>query len=1433
MLGRSKCNQPRSSRLRRGFPSAYVCVASGFAVVAPWLVGDALVLRANAQQTTEAAVADSPTARALLEDLNAQAKENPNEAARLARRLLDEYGDVLVRTGEAREELFRSAADAVEDRLLSDPTLLERFRDLERRNAQAMLLERGAEETARRRRLTEAGLDASLEIIEKQLIEDRAEEALAALGRLAKHPDLTQDRARAAAVFRGLAAARLGLLPQRDEALAELRALGAPPAVVANVERMVRETQPRTLAPGSRVRTVFERTKDGEVPTSAWRQVWEMPLERSLFRRLFESTRDGDAAARNARNSATFMTAAPVVRGSIIYVHDGESVRAIDADSREELWSRSLGLSGADREVGTVSDLSSLAVDDDAVVSFVGHAFSNARSGTARVWCLEPADGSVRWTVDLDGLEGRAELAGLFPVAAPVLTADATIVLARKPTQRLEQVDWLLALDRRDGHVLWARSIAGAPGTRAIAGRRQAGMTLDGDAVVVGTPLGAVARVRVCDGGVDWLRRFPVPLRESRFSAEPWEQSSPVVVGNRVVWISPEEAEVVALDRTTGRLLEARPIGPGSAWASPRYLAVVDQEGSTPLILGVGSDLVAFEANDLSKRRWALSEMLAAKSIRRTGGDNRQGIRGRVTTSGAHVFVPGVEDALIVDAVAGDLHALLQEQSPTNAVLCDDRVVAAGDLSLRVLMPPDRAEEILRARLARSPQDPAAAVALMLLALRSDRPMIALEAAEQARRAIEGGAGTDAIRAELLDALLGIAAGHPELATRAFEIAAFLANTPARSVRVEFARGDTQRAVGDAKGAVSIWRAIAADERLADELLSFDRIERSVRTEALRRIARVTARDTELTQSIEQEAADVLTQLRMKNATPSEFTRFVMSYPRTRAGADAAIALDAMPRGDTARGALNNPSPATAYAAVHAAMTDALLPPARRDLVELLVAALVERVPASQRSAVSFHLNRRVGQLLEASGVPADQNSVSPSRPPRLGNVPGAAIELRAQIPRFDGLALLARDPAVVLGLLDGALVRLSGPLLEPEWRLRLEDRDPVILWARDRIVAWQSVSQSGDVALVIDPLTGTVVYATPRPTSLWLGELPRPDSSPTRSPTGLPFQPSQVIPHCDGDSLVLVRRSGDIARFGLMDERPEPTLLHTEIDRIYATCLYDGCLVIAGESSRDRRPAETGELPRARVAVFDARTLTQLAAFEARSGIDIRWVFATALGEVFLGTGEAVERWTIDASGNCRPDFVTTDAQCVVTESPLLLGGNLLLSSRDDVPTFVPLFEGPPRTISLATTADRLDGTSLGYLGVPEGAVASFRNRLLLFAPSTELAGQDASARGGSLLAIAALDHEILRASTLSALARQNPGGVANPGFGVLLERFSLPNGLRMEQQPLVATIEGEPPGRMLVVDDWVILSNRFASLAIPLPAGQVPVPSGVDSTP
>ena len=182
---------------------------------------------ARAQQSAVPAIADSPTALALLEDARAQAADNPAEAARLVRRLLDEYADrvVPVEVRDDGEGLFASAADEAERFLRANPEVLARFRAAEARAAERMLAEAGPGETARRRRLTRAGLDATLVLAELALLADRPEEARANLARLDDHP----DRAAAATAIdalAGQAAARLGDRAGAEAASARLEAAG-------------------------------------------------------------------------------------------------------------------------------------------------------------------------------------------------------------------------------------------------------------------------------------------------------------------------------------------------------------------------------------------------------------------------------------------------------------------------------------------------------------------------------------------------------------------------------------------------------------------------------------------------------------------------------------------------------------------------------------------------------------------------------------------------------------------------------------------------------------------------------------------------------------------------------------------------------------------------------------------------------------------------------------------------------------------------------------------------------------------------------------------------------------------------------------------------------------------------------------------------------
>jgi len=1371
---------------------------------------------ARAQETVPA-IADSPTAQALFDDAQSQAAGNPAEAARLVRRLLDEYRGQVLRVASDPEERFASAGDEAERFLFRHPEVLARFRAAESRGAERLLEERGARVAAAARRLTPAGLKASLALAEAALLRDAPDEARATLGRVASHPDLEGRELIAYEALLAVASRRLGDGAAADAALARLDRLrdepGATDAGRAEIDAaraLARRTARKPT--GSAARSPLVAGDAAEVPAADWREIWSVELDATLFRRIFGPAASAVSArtVERARQDANWMTAVPTVLGRTVFVCEGQRVRALDVDSRDERWSRALGGVGVERDVGGVVDLSAIAVDGGALVVFGGHAFPNARSGPSRVWCLDPSDGAVLWSVDLDGHERRAELSGLYPVGAPILLPEVVVIAGRKSTQRLEQVDWLVALDRADGSVRWASSVAGAPSTRMTAARRHAGLVRDGDGVVVASPLGVTARFRGEDGAIEWLRRVSIPLREQRGSAEPWESGGPVVSGGRVIVLSPDESEVHALDRATGTLLEARPSGLGSGWEAPRYLlgATIGSDGP-PIVLGVGADIVAYDPRDLGSRIWSMSESLREAGVSRAGGENRGGVRGRVGIAGSAVLVPGVEDLLVLALESGRVLARIEGQRPANAVLLADRIVAAGDDALRVLMPSERAETILRARLAASPEDPGAALALLELSRATGRTALAMDSARVGVAAVVRGVGGAAIRSALLDQLVELAAAAPAVGEEAYALAGQLADSPPLRVRLALARGGQLRASGDLAGAADSWSRLAADGELSREFVSAEGVSRSARSVAVRGIARALADDDAVAARRDAAADAALAELLAGDASDAALGAFIEGNPRTRAAAEAAGVL-------SRRGGQG-----LADAALLAVLHDCLVPPARMDLVDEITSRLAgDTAPDRMREAT--RVRRRVAELLVASGLDSPLLGARSVRFPAVGAEPGAGVDLRARLARLTGGAFLGRDPSLILAVADGALVRLDSSAgagqLAAMWRLRLDDRDPTVLHAGRRVVVWQALPGVTDSAVVLDAATGVVEFSTPRSSEIWAAgnDAPeRPDGG--AAPDGGAFVPVQVLPYCDGDSLVLVRRNGDLARFDCMGQGAAPRTARGVLRQVFSASLDDGFLALAGRGGPRSNP-------RPQALCLDARTLEPRHAIEPVSGQEIRWVRATALGEIFLGTAAGIERWVVGADGTPRPVLVTVASDVAATDAPNLLGARILVLDRNDRPLLLPIYDGPIAPLEYPGETDGGEmgqSASLrGLLPLESGLLVHLENRCILLGHDGTVRGVDSMAGERNFAFVLPTQDALLVFNGLGG--RQVPGagaGAFRIDFSYLLQRVDPAKGLRLEGLPLELRCPNQRADRALVVDGWVLLSSSQGTLAVPLP--------------
>lgn len=1381
-------------------------VASSIAILTGLFLAVAPV---GAQQATVPAIFDSPTAQTLLDDARTQASANPSESARLIRRLLDEYPLRLVRTADPREDLHRSAAIEAESFLLANPQVLARFRELESRSAERMLADLGPEAVSLRRCLTRAGLSATLQLAEGALRSGRTEECLELVGRIRQHPDLAGREQLALHAIEAICERDRGA--SGDAARALVAAIASDPAEAALARdasaalALIDRTAPRLAA--DRVRSPLTTGSPSAVPGGDWREIWSLELDESAFRRIFGGA-VGLINPRNverARLDANWMTAAPTVVDRTIYVSEGLRVRAIDADSREERWSRELGVAAVEREFGGIGDLSSVVYDQGAVFVFEGHAFSNARTAGGRIWSLDAETGRTRWVVRIgDDDDGqREELQGLFPVGSPLVFGDTVLVLMRKPTQRLEQVDWVLGLDRDTGAVRWADILAGSAGTRAIGGRRHAGATRIEHGAVVATPLGVIGRLRGADGVFEWLRRFPVPLRDPRFVAEPWEMGGPAVVGDRVVAITPDELEIVALDARSGALLESRPLGPGTSWESPRYLLSSRTSDGLELVLGVGSDLVAFEGRDLSKRLWRLSDRLAESGIAQARLDNRSGIRGRVTAAGDRLMVPCVDRLLFVDVRTGRIESQIEGERPGNPVLLDDRIIVAGDEMLRVLMPPDRAEAILRARLAASPDEPAASLALVDLTLATGRPTLALESARVLESAVARGFGDERLRSDAVDRLIDIARRHPELGDESFAIATRLATASGLRVRLELARGDFLLGAGRAPEAVACWRALSCDPQLGAELVARGSMQRAVRGEALGRLAQFASRDVELAGLLERDAESAVAALADASRTPTALSQVALAHPRTLAGARAV--LDAVAGG--ARDEL-----------LFAAMMDALVPPARLEVVELLEDAIVARAEAAAGAAGSAAARRRVSELLVASGQSRPDLSELPWRNARVGRNPVLGVDLPARLLRTEGDRTDGFSPDAVLLMQGGALTRFSLDNLTAKWSLRLDDRDPLLLWSRERVVVWQSVQALGESALVVDPDSGVPTRPSIRVGELWeAAKLITPDQPDSQfSPDGSSFQPSRIRPHCDGRSLHLVRANGDVARVDLVDARAQPRAKRKALGIVFASALEHGLLILGG---RDGSRADQ----RSVVLVLDSATLEERARFEVRSGTDVRWLQSTPLGELYVGTVGGVEGWRLAPEGGARPFLVTTDSSCVQTGSPVLLGASIVVRDRVDVPLRIPLLGGDPAPIPMPAEPLGRSRTIRGLRAVKEGLLIHAEDRLLLLAHDGSTIGVDSSPRERNFVFALPADGQIVQIDGLGARQVGEDLGVARMEFGYIAQSLSPSAGLRMDAEPFEFTCPNQRADRAFLADGWLLLSNSMGTSAVQLPIEEV----------
>lgn len=1357
----------------------------GLALLAAALSGTTLVVSAPspAQESSLATVGDSATAWQWIQQMEDQARENPAEAARLAQRLLDGYERKLVPAGaeaEADRDLFMSVRERVQRFVLPRPAVLERYRAFESAEAERTLAAGDLEGTAAMRALTAAGLRANLILAERELRAGRFPSAAARLAGLEGHPDLRGEEAAPYWFLRAVAARLLGDGEAAREASARLANLEAPTWIeaLAVVEG---------LAPGP------DGPMGDPAAFSDWQQVWREELPLTPFARTFLVPGPGDPTGRftipgeltapsiRNRDESAWMVIWPVVHGESILVNDGTRIRAIDRFSRRERWGATIVDRGPlESGRGSPGDLLGIGVGEGTAVAFGLAAPGLDRGDGGVVAALDVETGTLRWKVALPSLGGE-EFDRLVPMGFPLVGQGQVIMLARRLTPRLETVEYLLSLDLADGSLRWSTFLSSSGGIRLLNNRPTATPVLADGSILVSSVCGGVGRVDPDDGRIQWYRRFLVPIRDLRLPAEPWEVGGPVVLGDSVFALAPDQSEAVQLDLRTGRSIANLPLGISTTWGSPRRLS---SDGER--IFAIGADVRAIDAAQPDRLLWSFAERNAALVRDLPGSSSRSGIRGRVSLVGEHLLVPTLDRVLFVSTSTGLVERSIPIDFPGNPVL-DARIDApqllvAGVAALSCLMPADAAERAMRARIAARPDDPQSALALLDLAVRGRRLGLALESARLAAAALDGkpdDSATETDRAELLRLLLEAgAAGGPGTAEAepVHALARTIARTPSQRALQRLAEAEWLVARGRQADAVAALRPLFEDAAFENVILE---------VEAGRFLPVPTV------------AADVL-----RSLTPETVAALEAAGPNPLPGTSRSVdvALAAAGSATTALEAMDRLGAAW-RSLPSSPRGDA---DARRIVEAIRTLATREGWNALAAELDAIAAVDHPGAGLVASAFPAVA---------LRGPVP-EAVEMPGRIPLRGESEPAGRPRDGFLIVDDRALAFRAGPDLGIRWRRPLNDRNPVVLaWTPDAVLVWEDSTERGERASLIRRDDGTTIGQTPAARDILsaasLLDAGRPVGQ--EMPNGQTYLAADTIPLVRGDRLVVVRRSGDLAGFSLASlDRPD-WVLSDRLDQVYAMDLLDWGLLLAGQVRTPTRPEGIPTM-----VVLDPSTGVELSRTELPDGI--RWARLGPFGEAVAGSATGIH--AVNAFTGA-PLWSLGGLQGQDTIGATRFGSRLLVRDSVEGLSGVHLRDGwnDPTAFRIRETGS-VGGAVLAEIPASDAIVIHREQRVQLFSPEGVARGEDAIADEREFTHVVPVEGAVVAINALGGRQVPLPDRTGSrTEFPYLLYLLESDRGLRLRTDPAEIRVPGQRIERMLAIDGALVFTSGGSTAVVPIP--------------
>lgn len=1220
---------------------------------------------------------------------------NLDATADVLQRVLDDHPREVTPSGKD-QLLSVSLRKAVEGMLISNPDLLERYRQRQASAAGEMLAQGRLEELARTRLLTTPGLEATLMLARREMLDGHFDASALRLGDLANHPDAGVKpggvwEGRVLTLARELAPYLTS--PARLVELAEL--VGeALPGVKMEVPASA-QVQPSVLLPGVDLPPADLLPRP--IGTGTFADLTPIQVNMGMTRQQAEMI---PAYARALRLW-------PVLTGSSVILTSGPRIWSFDRLTARPRWTvdalaqcgkESVPARGLDPQAGTRTipttdweESTSPALVSGTLVAVVAQDVDPITEGEEIIVGLDPQTGSARWCNGLSALSpdlARANARG------PVLgdSGVALVSLVKEQRERRQRVALLAGVDALTGTLRWSLPVA-STGVLPYAGTQRLADALAVDAGVVyrSDRIGVVGAYRVVDGEPLWVRHLPAPVQAMEASATltPWAMMAPVVAGRSVFVLSPDRERIIELDAGSGGIIAERA---SAELGRPDYLLLVGED-----LVGVGYNRLAV----VPLAKWGIGQVVMSGIVPELG------IRGRVGVAGGRLLVPTEKGVSVINP--GSLRQperWIALESPGTPLATGQGLIVVDDARVHVYSTWEIAALELRRQMSAMPDDPAPALELLSLAERSGRVEEFLPALEQAAgvvgraQGVGRGGAAEVVRGQLIELVLSVAQRQPGAVPagvvleaggvgRALAMIDPIALTPRERAAFLLVRSGVEQA-SDPVRAIADAHAVLDDPLLAGAPWSGKRGSSTAGAEARLRVVQIVAQTGRagygaFDEQFTRERAGL-----GAGASALEVERLAGRFPVAlgvadmwlelagRQGTDLAAQARSLELGLIAAGDIPDASPATVGrlsgmlvknlmgrgldAAAQDAISRALA------LGERGVVAMVDGVGLDLLS-LQAELGARLslGEALPAIGVPSVE---------REAQVLGGWALMEALIRQRDSSS--ARFVAMqhadgrrgLFGLPEGALAREAATGESVPLTALWMDEQPVVerseLFSIDaRGVVYFVADAAGGRLVRVQPgvagqgaVPGAPAWSTEPFGSLFPADPPlRFDQEGAQGRVNTPDagarQVSELIGASDGQTMVLVERAGRAAGFDAQSGRVLWTARLT-LGVVFEASLGPAGLVVGGA-------VQLGDARTPMLSWVDARSGRVRETWASTVG-DVRWVRQSPAGDVFVGGSTGLEKMRGSDDGKMQEVWKLDGHPAAVGFDAWVHGGKLLV---------------------------------------------------------------------------------------------------------------------------------------------------------------------------